>query len=335
MIKNKYNDIKLPENLDNLINSTIDVEWEKHRKWKKRRRFINSIAACIACFSIITIFSPDIVDAAISPITLIIEKLNKKLKNRDTWSDFTTEYNTPVRSNGVSVSISKTEFDGRCLYVTYYIKSNTPFYSSESQVAQNQLLYTGEGNVSFTNEVLNNSGVAGLEGNFIDKYTFEGVEKYDFTTIGREIPDTFDFEILINLFRCIPNEGDDIADLMTLGDWGFKVKVNKEDSIRTYTINDSNNKSFGIKDISISNHEIYVTSTHASSVEPFSYNINIKDENGNLITYETAKWDTDNSISTFTQLSTLTGSLYTIELYDYTPNSNGDILYSTTIDISK
>lgn len=335
MIKNKYDEIKLPENLDAFIDNTIDIDWKKHRKSKKWGKYISSIAACIACFSIITIFSPSIVDAAISPIALIIQKLNEKLQNRDTWSDFTTEYNTPVKNNGVSVSITETEFDGRCLYVTYHIKSDTPFYSSDDQVSQNQLLYTGEGKVSFTNESLSNSGVAGLEGRFIDKFTFEGVERYDFTTIGREIPDNFDFEILINLFRCIPNEGDDKADLMKLGDWGFRVKVEKEDSIRTYSINDSNDNGFGIKDILISNHEIYVTSIHDSYVEPFSYFMDIKDETGNSITFETTKWDSNNSMATFTQLSSLTGSEYTIELSEYSTSGQGSLLYSTTIDISK
>jgi len=64
----------------------------------------------------------------------------------------------------------------------------------DSPLNMNQLLTTEDYNkVSFSKLGLDNTGLAGLKGKFIDENTFIGMERYYLKSLNTEIPDTFDF----------------------------------------------------------------------------------------------------------------------------------------------
>lgn len=223
MINKEVNNIKIPDNLDEFIDNTVDTAYKKI-KIKNFKKFFCVTAIGLSCFIILGIANPNIV-TAIPPLQLIFENLQARLDNEGNGVTYATSINQPVKNNGVEVTITDISLEDKYLYVSYIVKSDTPFRTPENEISENQLLYQQREKLSFTDEALDCSGIAGLEGKFIDDNTFEGVETYNLNSLKAEIPDNFDFEILINIFRCIPIIGDDRAELMRVGDWGFKIKV--------------------------------------------------------------------------------------------------------------
>ena len=89
----------------------------------------------------------------------------------------------------------------------------------------NQLITSESYNkVDFTDEELDNSGFAGLEGKFINENTFIGVQKYHLSSLKSEIPEQFIFQTKIKL---IENYGVNAGDISSYkwGTWAFKVPV--------------------------------------------------------------------------------------------------------------
>lgn len=334
MIKKEYNEVKIPENLDLFIDEVIEKEHKKKRKlWLKKS--ISIITAGVICIILIGVIKPFDVNAT-PALQLIIQKLHERRNNGGKGVNYVTEYNQRVKDNGVEVILTKTEYDGNNLYVFYKVKSDSPFISNNDDISREQLLYEGHGMVSFTNKELDNSGMAGLEGKFIDDYTFEGVERYALKSLEEDIPKEFEFKILINLFRCIPIQGDDRANLMRVGDWGFKIKVNTEDNIgNKILVNDVDKAGFGIKELTISPYEISIITEHKPGIEFLYYNVGITDENGKDMDMVSQSWQDTTSEIIFDGKQFMGKKAY-ITLYKYKAEnalSRGEVLYTKEINL--
>lgn len=294
MNKKDFNNIEIPKNIDVFIEDSFNNAYKlKNRKIIKKT--LGIIASGLACFIILGITKPAIA-SAIPPLQKLFEQLQNRLNNDGKDVNYITTVNQSIKDNGVEVTLTDVIFDGRYLYASYLVKSDTPFKREGIGISETQLLYEHDENVSFTDEKLDSSGVAGIEGCFIDDNTFEGVEKYDLSSLKTPIPDNFEFEVLINLFRCIPEVGDDRAELMRVGDWGFKVNVNtEEDSSKKIEIRSTNNEGIGIEDVIITPFEVIITSLHEEDTESRSYYVSITDEYGNSLDSKEEIWSKTSS----------------------------------------
>ena len=230
MNKKDFNNIKIPENIDGFIENSFNDAYKLKNK-KRTKKVSGIIAAGLTCFIMLGVTQPAIA-STIPQLQRVFEQLQSRLINGGKDVNYVMEVNKSIKNNGVEVTLTSITFDGRYLNASYLVKSDTSFKVSGIEISESQLLYEHNEKVSFTDEKLDSSGVAGLEGRFIDDNTFEGVEQYDLKSLKGAIPDNFEFEILINAFRCIPNVGDDRAELIRVGDWGFKVNVNSGESLK-------------------------------------------------------------------------------------------------------
>lgn len=302
MNKKDLDKINLPNNLDDIIDEAINMAHEDKKKNKIKgkgyKKVFKNIAAGLA---IITGIGVDTTTLAygVPVIKNAFERIQKEIWNKGDYSKYATEVNQTVSNNGVGITLSEILCDGQNLYVSYVIESKEPFkyikykydpvkdYDITKEQAEKiekmQLDYAAEAKVSFTDSELDNSGVSGLEGRFIDDHTFVGVEEYNLTSLNMKIPDEFEFTIN---FNTIVEEGWNIErdkDNVLEGTWNFKVPVKVDKLLsKNIEVNAINNDGIGIKEIISTPIKLKVVTTGYDR-EKNDYWVRVYDEKGNIL----------------------------------------------------
>lgn len=234
---------------DKYILETIPVKksWLKCRKkqWRYERiRFaaISGVAAAVLFFFILWFNAVYPAQAKNLPIIgSVFAFIQDKLEFNANYHKYATEIGAASKSNGVSITMSEVYCDGTNLFLSYKIESDTAFKDYEGdlfslhQIASDSVYlmeYDGK------TEVLNEFGVSGLEGEFIDENSFVGVES--FSLFDASYPDEFDLDV--TFFSLGLYENKNLSGYRISGNWKFHipVRVNREDII-TYEPNVSSN----------------------------------------------------------------------------------------------
>ena len=233
-----FDDIKIPKNIDEAIDKGAEKA-EKEKFKSKKRKFIKRggfIAAGLTGFMIFGVSNPAL--ASKIPLVGNVFKLIEETVSGGAYdlSEFGTVVNQSVTSNGVKVTILETFSDGVFLYVSYIIENEDGFkylsdMDDENKLGSNVLMndYDIKGSVSFSDEEMwkHKFGASGIQGRFINKNTFVGMESYNLSELG-EVPNEFSFEIELDR---IENSSiyEDKKSVVIDGEWNFKVpvKVNK------------------------------------------------------------------------------------------------------------
>lgn len=144
------------------------------------------------------------------------------------YSSYADEIGERAENNDISVYISEAYCDGSNLFLSYQIESEIPFsdYVGKEYV-QSQMDYANVIKINdFPELKLNDFGIRGLEGKFLDEYTFVGAETYSLG--GMEFPDSFVLDISINSWILMLMDGSECS---IPGNWKFSipVEVNEED----------------------------------------------------------------------------------------------------------
>ncbi|MBI5998235.1 DUF4179 domain-containing protein [Clostridium perfringens] len=302
MNKKDLDKISLPNNLDDIIDEAINMANEDKKKNKIKgkgyKKVFKNIAAGLAIITGIGVGTSTFV-YGVPIIKNAFERIQKEIWNKGDYSKYATEVNQTVSNNGVGITLSEILCDGQNLYVSYVIESKEPFkyikykydhvkdYDITKEQAEKiekmQLDYDAEAKVSFTDSELDNSGVSGLEGRFIDDHTFVGVEEYNLTSLNMKIP--YEFEFIIN-FNSIVEEGwnsERDKDNVLEGTWNFKVPVKVDKSLsKCIEVNAINNDGIGIKEIISTPIKLKVVTTGYDR-EKNDYWVRVYDEKGNIL----------------------------------------------------
>ncbi len=139
------------------------------------------------------------------------------------YTNYANQIGEKASSNGIDVCISEVYCDGINLFVSYEIKSEKPFSEyTNAKILQTQLDYSAKAQLqSHPDLQLDDFGVSGLEGNFIDDYTFAGVETYSLN--GKSFPESDTFNISIRSLEVIQENGIGIE---IKGRWKFSIPIN-------------------------------------------------------------------------------------------------------------
>lgn len=364
MTRQEFNEIKLPDNLDGFIDKAVDkaVEEKKKMNIKKGAKAFGMTAAGAAIILTLGMMNPTMA-AKMPLIGNVFEHIQNGIETPGDYSNYADEINESVYDNGINIKLSEVYCDGESLYVSYLVESEEPFkyrkykYDSEidsditeeqaAAIEANQLLYGGEGKVDFIDKDLDNSGIAGLEGRYIDEYTFAGVEKYNLRSMVEDsegkltIPDKFEFSISIDNIRC-PAYNEKDKDQIIKGEWNFKVNVSVDkNSAETIEVNSLNEQGIGVKELIITPFEVKVITEHPESDKVFEYNVRMKDETGKEIDMDLGKWNEDSSVTTFSK-SEILGEKVTVYLYkdilreidkDNYEDMGDEIIYTTEVNL--
>ena len=154
------------------------------------------------------------------------------------YDNYADEIGEQAENNKISVCISEIYCDGNNLFLSYRIESEIPFKDYvDKEYVQSQMDYTNIITIKDFPELrLNDYGIRGLEGKFLDDYTFAGAETYSLGEM--EFPDSFTLDISINSWILMLMDGSEYS---ILGNWKFSipVTVNKKD-INTISVGMSN-----------------------------------------------------------------------------------------------
>lgn len=282
MNNNQFENIKITETIDKKIDEAIDKGIEKaykEIKSKKRKKAIGITAACIGLLLTLSAANPAL--ASRLPIVGgVFRFIEKNVESPGDYSKYATAINQTVSDNGVDITMSDILCDGEGLYVTYIVKSKEPFkYTSygDKPLDRNQLITREDyNNVSFSNKELDNTGVAGLEGKFIDENTFVGMERYYLKSLDTKIPDNFNFKVKLTsiiMKDLSPNNKDEKID----GIWAFNIPVKVDKSIsKNINVNYKADNGFSLDSVVITPFNIVVNSTNPNYT---TYGISVFDDN--------------------------------------------------------
>lgn len=294
MNNSKYNEINIPDNLDKRIDEGIknaNLEKIKNNR-RKRNRAIGTIAASLVAVTTLVIANPALA-AKIPIVGSVFESIEKNIYFPGNYSQYATSVNETAYSNGVGITLSEILCDGQSLYVTYIVENEKPFkytsWGDSGLMDMNQLITSEAYNkVDFTDEELDNSGFAGLEGKFINENTFVGVQKYHLSSLKSEIPDQFTFQTKINL---IENYGVNANDksYYKWGTWAFKIPVTVDKSLRK------------IVDLSEQEIESDIIKVNSISITPFDMIVDVNYKIGNWNDYRVVIYDETGEIIQISQ----------------------------------
>ena len=190
-------------------------------------RYMMGIAAAIMLIIILNINFPTL--ARKLPIVGgVFEYLQSKLDFSGSYDKYSENVNIIIADNGISVTLQEVYCDGEALFVAYQIESEKAFseYTSKNFL-KTQLDFDGKMYVTSDNQSfeIDDFGVRGLEGEFVDDYTFVGVDTI--RLIDHPFPKNFDFTININKWKLILNSGEKSIS----GSWNMTipVQVNEND----------------------------------------------------------------------------------------------------------
>lgn len=231
-----FEDIKLPDNIDEITNRAIS-EGEKYIKMKSKKNRNIAMAASLALVALMGIATPALAEKVNIPNNIF-----EQLKRDDSIGEkdfilkgnhykYAEAVNQEVKNNGIAMKITEVACDGANIFISYAITMDKPFshggywgiLTEDEKIA-----------VDFWSGRLQNG--SGIEGKFIDEFNFMGVETIDLAPItskGIEIPDKFNLEIKIGkLIEELWNDKDKVqyGKNKIAGPWNFKIEVTKNTS---------------------------------------------------------------------------------------------------------
>lgn len=194
----------------------------KSKKTIYRWRYALGTAAVIVFVIALNIVNPAFAKT-IPFIGNVFEYLQTKLDFYGVYDKYSTNVEMTAKSNGITVTIKEAYCDGENLFVSYQIESDKAFSDyTDKTYLQTQLDFDGTIYVTDEDERLkiDDFGVSGLEGEFVDEYTFIGVDTIRLSE--GEFPDEFVYGIQIYRWNMILNNGSEKA---IKGHWDLSVKV--------------------------------------------------------------------------------------------------------------
>ena len=302
MINNEYDKINIPKNIDMNIESGVKRALLEKAKLNKKKK-IKSIGVVVASLiAVLTLgISNPVLAAKIPLLGNVFKAIEKTIHNPGNYSKFATSINETVYSNGISVTLSEALCDGQSLYVTYIVKSEESFKTEKGKDLKDttQLGVLGKYNkVDFSKEKLDNSGVSGIEGKFVNENTFVGVEKFNLSYLKAEVPNNFEFHTKIDLIENYALDSEN-PERCKFGSWKFKIPVTVNKGLRRVidlTGKDVESKVAKINSISLTPFEMRLDVDYKVG-NWNDYRLFIFDENGEML-QSYSKVENKNNIDT-------------------------------------
>lgn len=285
MNKKKYNDINIPLDIDDAIESGVSKALLEGKNKKKNisKKICKTVAASLAGVLTLSIINPALA-SKIPFIGNVFNVIEENLYFPGNYSQYATSINETAYSNGIGVTLKEVICDGQNLYVTFVVENEESFpytsWENGKELDMNQLVIEEKyNNLDFTNEEPATDGFAGFEGKFIDEHTFVGVRKYNLSNIKEEIPNEFNFKTKIIAINNYPVKAND-KNYIKIGTWAFNipVKVNKQLK-QNISIDNVENEYIKIDSVILTPFEMRLIVNYKQGNEE-DYGITVYDNNG-------------------------------------------------------
>lgn len=154
------------------------------------------------------------------------------------YTNYAFEIGETATCEGLDITLSEAYCDGNAIFISYAIKSNTPYALDE--VMDRQFFLETESNIKTDNDVIDLYGLTSLDlqGSYLDEYTFVGA--YTYFLDDTNLSDDFILNIKIKSAGPLPLKMTSKPDFIE-GTWKFSIPIilNLDDT-KTYGINARN-----------------------------------------------------------------------------------------------
>lgn len=298
MNHSKFDEIKIPSQIDDIINQNIQrAIRDKQKPARKHRKMITALVASLLLFMVLGISNPAIA-SNIPFIKNIFEVLQDGFRYPGNYSKYSEFVGETVYSNGIAVTVADVLCDGEMLHITYIIKKDTPFPYRQITGDDGNILFDIQAlNVKLLAADLKNgdtlisfAGDSYINGKFIDDDTFIGVTSYSLEYLNVELPTEFSFNVLIteitnkSIYALNKEQLNDI----TLGSWAFKIPITVQKDLRETLSLETTPSDFTEKiEMSLSPFNTYIDITFPFNIfERTTYQeAEFYDQNGNELIY--------------------------------------------------
>ncbi|WP_300381989.1 DUF4179 domain-containing protein [Clostridium sp.] len=271
MINKEFDNIKIPDNINDAIDMGIDrIRKEKNSIKKRKKRIIEAIAASLTFIILLGISNQTFAENI--PILKNVFKLfeNNYIKTTNipkyNYSEYTDFIGLTVEDNGIKINIQEVMYDGKGgMYVSYKVESSEPFgYNTTSYPINYEIdpiestaiidenteyetksitnMWIEQNNsVSYSEAKLDSWNI--IEGSIIDENTFAGIICYWVpNTESGEYPQSFEAKINISEvslpykiqdWNNVGIEGNEKYSVK--GNWSFNIPVKISNSFMAET----------------------------------------------------------------------------------------------------
>ena len=222
---------------DEFVLETIPEFCKQRLKVRKYAGKMKYIAAIVAAMLILIITASPTLAKNLPFIGNVFTYIQERMDFAGKYSNYADEIGENAYSNGISVTISEAYCDGINLFISYQIQTEKPFSDyTKKEFLRTQLDYSASVLLNdYPDLKLDDFGVVGLEGEFIDEYTFVGAETYSLG--GQEFPESFKLDISIYSWNLIL---EDMSEKRISGKWKFNIPISINFSdIQTLEINET------------------------------------------------------------------------------------------------
>jgi len=294
MRNEKYDDIKIPLNINSRIDDGVKKALIKKKQKKENRNKIAGIIAASISLTIIFGISNPTFAKEIPIIGNVFKVLEEMISSPVKYSNYATDINETVSSSGINITLSEATSDGKYVYATYVIESEIPFKFTGNEDEQysyaQQIFLKTDNNRNFTDEEINISGFACLQGKFIDEYTFIGMQRYSLSSMPKEVLDEVNFKdefnfkteiIAIENYNPKNYNTNNIDDTYVVnGNWTFDVPIKVDKTLTTVT-ELSDFEESGIEGISIAKTPFdMIINVDYNKFKIPHFNLGVYDEDG-------------------------------------------------------
>lgn len=243
----KYDDIKIPDNIDDITKNAIS----KGRKQKNIRKYRNVMVASIATIviggGVMGVINPSLADSI--PIVRSIVKYFDNNKDSRFKGDkhelekTSKSLNLFVKDKGIEFKVNSISYDESCMTVFYTIKTDKNIKENYN-IAENSFLDTPFINLYINGKEVNEYRNPELESKFVGRNKLEGIYRFDMSGIDIKVNDKVELKT-DNIFN-------------TYGNWNIATNVDKSKSNvdshvykvnKKFTIGETN---YDIKEVIIS-----------------------------------------------------------------------------------
>lgn len=243
----RYDDIKIPDNIDDITKIAIS----KGRKQKNIRKYRNVMVASIATLviggGVMGVINPSLADSI--PIVRNIVKYFDNNKDSRFKGDkhelekTSKNLNLFVKDKGIEFKVNSISYDESCMTVFYTIKTDKNIKENYN-IAENSFLDTPFINLYINEKEVNEYRNPELESKFVGSNKLEGIYRFDMSGIDIKVNDKVELKT-DNIFN-------------TDGNWNIATNVDKSKSNvdshvykvnKKFTIGETN---YDIKEVIIS-----------------------------------------------------------------------------------
>ena len=293
MDKKYIDSIRLPNNIDSIIDNAISRA-ERNRNKKKNRMKIAATSIFISSLAIFSLTNRTFADN-VPFLGKVFENADIKKNNyNNDYNKYAKGINVTETYGSISMKIDQAACDGNSIYISTVITNKNGFKvpskseynpwwgyqicpEDETRVNFN---YYGDTEDKSYRTLLSN----GLIGNFIDDNTFIGVAKYDLAGFKGEVPDKFRLKIGINALNYDFSEKNDKPNhIISIFNFAFDVTKIGSSEIKT-VIPNLNSKDIKVEKICFTPFSTNVTFSIPKELEKRFEIPTLYDETGHEIT---------------------------------------------------